>query len=463
MNEAAFMKFVERERKARKVAEEMLEQKSRTMYMLNQMLSESANTLQKREAKIRAIVESVAEAIVTTNKSGKITAGNRAAKGIIGHRLKTLIDMNISTILPELFVVSETGEPAAENEIEEAIVKLAGNQIETFCKQNTNERIPVQVSLREISGTNGNAYTWVIQDISKRKENEKNLKMLNERLVDASRQAGIAEIANSVLHNVGNVLNSVNTSSGIITSKLKRSKLSGLIKVVDLMQENADDLPGFFSDGGRGKQLPAYLEKLSAVLAEEHNEIQNEVEALVKNINHIKQIITSQQSYAGNTGLIEEVDPTSLLEDALHMNASSIDQYHIRIERNYKYDKIIHTDKHKLMQILVNIIRNAKDALIEAKIEKPQIAIRLERAADKDITFHIGDNGIGIPRENLTKIFTHGFTTKKNGHGFGLHSCALAAKEMGGSLKVDSEGIGHGATFILQIPIEGEERPSVRR
>ena len=458
MSEAALRETLERERKARKVAEEMLEQKSRKLLLLNQQLSKSAKQLQKREAKIRAIVESVAEAIITTRTTGEITAGNQAAQQIIGHPLQKLVGMNIANILPDLFPATNTAKPAQQEMIRNQISQLAGTKMETICNDEGNFQIPVEVSIREIKDSSNNAYTWVIQDISKRKENEQYLKMLNERLMDASRQAGIAEIANSVLHNVGNVLNSVNTSSGIITTQLRHSKLSGLVKAVDLIREQGDDLPDFFARNPRGKQLPVYLEKLSALLAEEHSQIQQEVETLVKNINHIKKIVTSQQSYAGNTGIVEEVDPIALLEDAIQMNASSIDQYRINIKRTYLFKGRIYSDKHKLMQILVNILRNAKEALIEAKTQAPEIEIILEPSSDKRITFQIQDNGVGIPHENLMKIFTHGFTTKKNGHGFGLHSCALAAREMGGTLDVDSKGPGQGAMFTLQIPIHAKEK-----
>ena len=65
----------------------------------------------------------------------------------------------------------------------------------------------------------------------------------------------------------------------------------------------------------------------------------------------------------------------------------------------------------------------------------------------------VADNGIGIPAENLTRIFAHGFTTRKHGHGFGLHSSALAASEMGGALRVQSDGHGCGATFTIELPL----------
>ena len=121
-------------------------------------------------------------------------------------------------------------------------------------------------------------------------------------------------------------------------------------------------------------------------------------------------------------------------------------------------------DKHKVLQILVNLISNAKYALSDSDAKERQLTIAISRQpsrASSDDGFaevSITDNGIGIARENLIRIFGHGFTTKKNGHGFGLHSGALAAKEMGGSLSVQSAGPGKGATFTLSLPLNLKPR-----
>jgi len=112
----------------------------------------------------------------------------------------------------------------------------------------------------------------------------------------------------------------------------------------------------------------------------------------------------------------------------------------------------ITVEKHKVLQILVNLIRNAKHACDESGRKDKQVTVRIAKGGGR-ITVSVTDNGVGIPPENMTRIFNHGFTTRKDGHGFGLHSGALAAKEMGGSLSVTSDGLGHGATFTLELPV----------
>jgi signal transduction histidine kinase len=113
-------------------------------------------------------------------------------------------------------------------------------------------------------------------------------------------------------------------------------------------------------------------------------------------------------------------------------------------------------DKHKVLQILVNLIRNAKHSFDGVKEDKKQITLGITKTDDR-LQIAITDNGIGIPPENLLRIFNHGFTTKKNGHGFGLHSGALTAKELGGTLTAFSEGTGRGSKFTLEFPITEEK------
>jgi signal transduction histidine kinase len=121
--------------------------------------------------------------------------------------------------------------------------------------------------------------------------------------------------------------------------------------------------------------------------------------------------------------------------------------------REGEEELVLSVEKHKVLQVLVNLIRNAKNACDETGRADKQLTLRVT-AANGRVIFSIIDNGIGIPPENLIRIFAHGFTTKKDGHGFGLHSGALAAKEMGGELRVHSDGVGQSATFTLELPLK---------
>lgn len=289
-------------------------------------------------------------------------------------------------------------------------------------------------------------------EITERKAAEARVAELNQQLVGTSRQAGMAEVATGVLHNVGNVLNSVNLGASTVIEKLRTSKVDGLGKAVALMAEHEHDLGVFLTSDPQGQRLPGYLRKLSGILTEENAAVRGELEQLGKHVEHIKEIVAMQQSYARATGFLEDVPPASLIEDALQLNRVSFNRHGIDITSDIPPVPAVRVDKHKVLQILINLLRNAKHAVEDAGRPDPSIGIAVDHAGDR-VRIAITDNGVGIAPKNLTSVFRHGFTTKKNGHGFGLHSGANAAKEMGGSLTADSRGPGLGATFTLELPV----------
>lgn len=297
----------------------------------------------------------------------------------------------------------------------------------------------------------------VSKDISDLKRAEEQLEQVHRQLLETSRQAGMAEVATSVLHNVGNVLNSVNISATLVSDLVRTSKAANIGKVSALFLEHEADLVTFLSQDPRGRQIPGYLRSLADHLSKEHGSVQKELESLRKNIDHIKDVVATQQTYAKISGVTETVSLTDLVEDSLRMNAGSFVRHDVSIVRNYLAEPTITVEKHKVLQILVNLIRNAKYACDESGRAEKKITVEISEV-NSHARVAVIDNGVGIPPENLTLIFSHGFTTRKEGHGFGLHSGALAAKNLGGSLKAFSEGMGKGATFILELPYQNETK-----
>jgi C4-dicarboxylate-specific signal transduction histidine kinase len=204
--------------------------------------------------------------------------------------------------------------------------------------------------------------------------------------------------------------------------------------------------------------LPEYLSNLAVHLVEEQGEIMRELGLLTGNIEHIKEIVTMQQSYARVSGVLESLNVADLMEDALRMNAGALDRHEVRVVREFNQAVPVTVEKHKVLQILVNLIRNAKYALDDGMPSEKRMTLRVAANGDDLVKISIIDNGVGIPPENLTRIFGHGFTTRKEGHGFGLHSGALAARELGGSLSVHSDGPGKGACFTLEFPREPRKK-----
>jgi signal transduction histidine kinase len=289
------------------------------------------------------------------------------------------------------------------------------------------------------------------REIEERKQAEEQLKETHKELLTVSRQAGMAEVATNVLHNVGNVLNSVNVASSCLADSLRKSRTANLAKVVTLLREHEGDLGTFLTRDPRGSQLPGYLAQLADHLAAEQADALDELAQLQKNIEHIKDIVSMQQSFAKVCGLVETARVTDLVEDALRMNASSLARHDIEVIREFDDVPPVTVEKHKVLQVLVNLVRNAKHACDDSGRPDKRLILRVTRGPDR-VRIAVADNGVGISPENLVRIFSHGFTTKKDGHGFGLHSGALAAREMGGSLNVQSHGLGHGATFTLELP-----------
>ena len=201
----------------------------------------------------------------------------------------------------------------------------------------------------------------------------------------------------------------------------------------------------------RGRHLPAYLEQLSKQLAAERLDTLRELDALRANVEHIKEVVAMQQSYAKLVGVAESVDVGKLVEESLRLNSDELERQAIRLQRDFAEVPPITVDKHRVLQILVNLLRNAKHACQATNRTDKCINVRVSRRPG-GVDIAVTDNGVGITPENLTRIFTHGFTTKRDGHGFGLHSGALAARELGGALRVESQGAGHGATFVLELP-----------
>ncbi|HXH55125.1 MAG TPA: ATP-binding protein [Gammaproteobacteria bacterium] len=290
-------------------------------------------------------------------------------------------------------------------------------------------------------------------DITTRKEAEVYTESLHQQLLQTARKAGMADVATSVLHNIGNVLNSVNVLVTVLTEILEKSELRNFEKTVQIMNNNKSALGPFFANHPQGQYLLEFLNILSEAWVKDKKYMLSELSKLNEHIGHIKNIISAQQSISGSKGMVEAINLSTLLEDSLMMAmASEVNKHEIEIIRRYDYNDSFLVDKNKLSQILINLIRNARDAVNEHPADGKKIFIH-SFCKDSYVSIEICDSGIGVEENKRTQIFSHGFTTKKEGHGFGLHASALASKEMGGDLQVKSEGIGKGATFIVKLPI----------
>jgi nitrogen fixation/metabolism regulation signal transduction histidine kinase len=294
-------------------------------------------------------------------------------------------------------------------------------------------------------------------DITERKQAEAELKAAQAKLIDTARQAGMAEVATGVLHNVGNVLNSVGVTTASIQKRIRNSKVSYLTEVVGLLEEHAEDLGTFMTTEEQGRKLPAFLANLSQELITEQERYLEALETLTKHVEHMAEIIQLQQSYSKTTSMVESASVAELVEDAIRINAEALTRHGVEVKREFADLPPVLLDHHKVLQILTNLISNAKYALSDSNQDDRILTICVTEPQGGHFRIEVHDNGIGITEENLTRIFEHGFTTKKHGYGFGLHSAALTAKEMNGSLTAYSDGHGKGTVFTLELPFQTQE------
>ncbi len=415
-------------------------------------------TLMESEERFRSLFENATVGIYRTSGEGRLLMANPAL-------LKMLRFPSPEAAFQGDAATMGCQEPA-ERERYRTLIERDGQVLglESKWRCHDGSEIHVRESAKAVREPDGGLrwYEGTVEDITERKQAEEELARLNQEVRETARQAGMAEVATGVLHNVGNVLNSVNVSANVVLDRLRQSKVASLPKLVELLEAQADNLGEFFARDPRGQRVPGYLSALSANLGEEQTFCLHELETLRKHIDHIKDIVAMQQNYARVSGVVETVAPAQLVEDALQLNAGALARHGVKVYREYTEVPLIAVEKHKVLQILVNVIRNAKYALDDARTEDKQMHVRIESASPERVRIMVIDNGVGISSENLTRIFQHGFTTRKEGHGFGLHSGALAARELGGTLTAHSDGPGRGATFTIELPLRRQATPRDR-
>ena len=422
---------------------------------------EIAAALLQNQTLLATVIAELPLALLACDVTGHVTHYNRVAIELFGipaaassgSAARTAYPITSQVFLPD----GTTPVPREQRPLAGALRGTNVSDAEFMIVRPDGAVRTVLASARRLVGPAGQALgaVEVVQDITERRLAEEELEGVHKQLLVASRQAGMAEVATNVLHNVGNVLNSVNVSASLLSERLRKSKCAGLERVAALLSEHAGDLPGFLA-GGQGKHLPVYLQELSRELIAERDVGAAELSALRGNVEHIKEIVAMQQSYARRGGMTDTLDIRTLVEDSLRMNEGAFSRHGVTLVRDFEEVPLITVDKHKVLQILVNVIRNAKYACDESRGAEKHVTVRV-RSADGMMLIAVIDTGVGIPPENLERIFNHGFTTRKDGHGFGLHSSALAARELGGTLQAESVGTGRGATFTLTLPLKPPE------
>ncbi len=408
-------------------------------------------TLQLSEARSRSIIESAHDAFISFDRHGLIRDWNHQAEKIFGWSRPEAVGRFLhETIIPEQHREGhQLGMSHLQTTREEPVLN---QRIELIAVRRSGEEFPVEMTIWDLEMGTETIYNAFLQDITERKRAQAELEDLHKQLVVASRQSGMAEIATNVIHSVGNVLNSVNVSAALVKDLVRRSKVSSLTQLVALLRGHAADMGEFMANDSKGKLVPSFLARLAGQLQNEQTAMVGELDSLTRNIVHIRKIVAMQQNYAAFGTVTEPLNVPDLVDDSLRLTEEALSLHRVAVIRAYENVPPLNAEKYKVLQVLVNLLRNAQQACQESAREDRQLTVRVAHGEGR-LRISVEDNGVGIPTENLLRIFNHGFTTNKDGHGFGLHNAANAATEMGGSLAVHSDGQGRGATFTLELPL----------
>lgn len=444
-----FRRFIDAVEAAYIGQDEDRETLERSMELSGRELVDRNAELFVAERKFRRIFENVIDGLFQLSLDGKLLSANPAMAAILGYETPAaLIAATDDPCLRALFPDGLRAEVAAATAPVERSAEVTRHDGVTVC---------LTVSARSVRDEDG-AHTMVegtVRDITRRRRAEAERDELNRQLVDASRRAGMAEVATGVLHNVGNVLNSINVSVAIVARSLSQTKLPGLLKAAKMLREHpSDDLGRFVTQDPKGSKLPEFLLRIAEHLATEQRDMEKELADLAQHLDHVKRVIAMQQGYAKAAGVNEQVVLLNVIEDSIRLQGASFERHGITVLRELAPVAAMNLDKHQLIQILVNLLTNAKHAMDRPEVPIKNLTIRTGvMPGDPTTVFvEVRDTGVGIAPENLTRIFAHGFTTKPDGHGFGLHGSALAATAMRGSLTAESDGPGRGACFRLCLP-----------
>ena len=397
--------------------------------------------IENKNALMETFVNNIPDMAWIKDSDSKFIVANKAFCDAVGMSHEFLVNNTCDVCFGELATKFKADDRAvmasgAQKRIEESIID--GRTREVVWLETVKS--PLRDATGSIVGTVG-----IARDITERKR-------LNTALNTASRLAGMADVAISVLHNVGNALTSVNTSTSVMSQKLESSHIKILGKVVDLLGAHRDDLARFVVDDATGSKLIPSLMTLSSSIARERDEMLEEMKVVRKSLEQVMETIVLQQEHARGTTVIEKCALDQVVHEALAFILPSCEEQNIQVTTEVDEMLDIAHDRHQIVQILASLLMNAVDAVAPVT-PIGSISIVGKKYGDQYFSVQVVDNGVGISEDDRARIFNYGFTTKHDGRGFSLHNAGNMARTMGGTLTFESDGRDRGSTFRLQLPI----------
>jgi len=422
------------------------------------------------EERYRNLVELSPDAILVvhnqliafTNAAGERFLGGRDLGEVVGKNINSIFHVDSRKKVADMLTRHPVGKNTQDHKLEARLLRESG------------ETVDVEIHLALIKHQGQRACQLVMRDITARKEAELGItqrkreleQIIDEKTVQleaAQQEMGFGEDpdrnrkATGVLHNVKNVLSSLLVSTKMMEKVLNSSRVDKVGQVAELFKDRRGDLGEYITKDRKGRLIPEFLSSLATVLEKEQSMILDELNGLTQHLEHMNVSIQLQQSKARVQQVCDNLDPESMFQEALRVNAVSIKRHQIHVNQDFADAVSVPAFRHMVLQILVNLIANAIEAMSDIEVLERILTLKATRCNGNMLSFSVMDRGIGIKTEMLSKVFDYGFTTRKTGHGFGLHSCLELAGQMNGTLRAESDGLGKGATFLLTLPLQPKE------
>ncbi|CAM2009776.1 ATP-binding protein [Acanthopleuribacter pedis] len=345
------------------------------------------------------------------------------------------------------------------------------DRVREAARQNSPHLDQMAADFKDGATTACRVKSWLVQAgsrelivvaVTQQTEDRESANLGGGDLRELAAQAEVSKVANGLIHNLGNLFNSINISTQTLVEVVRDSKIPELLKANRLFLRNLDNIGDYVTKDPAGRYLPEFYRSVGDFLKEDLEKLHTELADIAEKVAFIKEMISTQQDYAKSESVTRKLALNDVVDRALQIELPSMTKRGIRIEKKYQARFFVYGVKSKVLHVFLNLFKNAKEAMTSTDHEDSFLQIGIQSLPENKVEVTVRDNGAGIDEANLDKMFSYGFTTKPDGHGFGLYTSAEAMNQLGGSIAVSSEGIGHGACFRLIFPAFMPGRGSAR-
>ena len=348
-----------------------------------------------------------------------------------------IVSMVVSRITRPIRLLTYAAEGMAAGRLDEAVDITAQDEVGVLARTFDRMRSSIRQTILTIEEQN-RVLDERVQERSRR------LEQVQQELLEAANAAGKAEIATGALHNIGNVLTGVAIGLDALRRGPDPYVAESARRLVVRLQGG---LPG---EGGDdlARLVVLVLENLAA----QDDSRRVGLADLERRLGLIRDVLAIQQAHAAAKPFLQVVDLHQETDDMLLLHEAALRRRGIRVVREYQASAPVLADRSRLGHVIANLIKNAKEAMDAVPEESRVLTVRIAPAPGQTV-LQLTDTGAGVAAADQDRLFTHGFTTKTDGHGFGLHYCVTTVAEMHGTLELTSPGLGQGATAILALPV----------